>query len=82
VIVLNEMIYYTPSPRTLLRRIASIVRPGGVVLTSIWRHAGDRALWRLLDEELAPVAACRTRAENNPYNRLGWRVSCHRVAGG
>jgi 2-polyprenyl-3-methyl-5-hydroxy-6-metoxy-1,4-benzoquinol methylase len=79
VVVLNEMIYYTPSPRALLKRVASIVRPGGVVLTSIWRHAGDRALWRLLDEELALVAACRTQAENNPYNRRGWRVSCHRV---
>lgn len=79
VVVLNEMIYYAPSPRALIRRITSIVRPGGVVLSSIWRHAGDRALWRLLDEELELVAASMTRAVNNPYNRRGWRVSCHRL---
>jgi hypothetical protein len=28
------------------------------------------------------VAAARIRAERNPFNRLGWRVSCHRVAAG
>ena len=80
VVVLNEMLYYAPSPRALVRRIASTIRPGGIVLSSIWRHAGDRALWRLLDEELELVAASMTRAVNNPYNRRGWRVSCHRLA--
>jgi 2-polyprenyl-3-methyl-5-hydroxy-6-metoxy-1,4-benzoquinol methylase len=80
VVVLNEMIYYAPSPRDLIRRIATITRPDGMVLSSIWRHAGDRALWRLLDEELELIAASMTRAVNNPYNRRGWRVSCHRVA--
>ncbi|HUB36557.1 MAG TPA: class I SAM-dependent methyltransferase [Solirubrobacteraceae bacterium] len=79
VVVLNEMLYYSPAPRELLRRIATIVRPGGLVLSSIWRHPGDRALWRLIDRELEPVAAARVRAEGNPYNRRGWRVSCHRV---
>ena len=82
VVVLNEVLYYAPSPRALLKRIASILSPEGIVLTSIWRHAGDRALWRLLDDELGLVAASRTRAERNPYNRRGWRVSCHRVGGG
>ena len=82
VVVLNEMIYYMRSPRTLLERVASVIRPGGLVLTSIWRHPGDRALWRLLDREFELVCAARTRAENNPYNRLGWRISCHRVSDG
>ena len=80
VVVLNEVIYYAPAPRALLRRVASIVRPGGLVLTSIWRHPGDRALWRLLDDELERVSASQTRAENNAFNRRGWRVSCHRVS--
>ncbi len=82
VVVLNEMLYYAPQPRALLRSVAVAVRPGGVVLTSMWRHAGDRALWRLLDEELVLVAAARLRAEGNAFNRLGWRVSCHRVRSG
>jgi 2-polyprenyl-6-hydroxyphenyl methylase/3-demethylubiquinone-9 3-methyltransferase len=82
VVVLNEMLYYVAYPRALLRRVAATVHPGGLVLTSIWRHAGDRSLWRLLDEELAFVAAARVRAERNQFNRLGWRVSCHRVRGG
>jgi len=79
VVVLNEMIYYMQSPRTLLERVASVLRPGGIVLTSIWRHPGDRALWRLLDSEFQLVSAARTRTEGNQHNRLGWRVSCHRV---
>ena len=82
VVVLNEMLYYAAEPRALLRQIGAALRPGGLVLTSIWRHPGDRALWRLLDEELAFVAAARIRAERNPFNRLGWRVSCHRARGG
>jgi SAM-dependent methyltransferase len=81
IVVLNEMIYYMQSPRTLLERVASVLRPGGLVLTSIWRHPGDRALWRLLDGELQLVSAARTRTEGNRHNRLGWRVSCHRVSG-
>jgi hypothetical protein len=47
------------------------------VLTSIWRHPGDKTLWRLLDREFRPIAACQIGAEMNPYNRRGWRVSCH-----
>ncbi len=81
VVVLNEMIYYMRSPRALLERVAAIIRPGGVVLTSIWRHPGDRALWRLLDGEFELVSAARTRTEKNQHNRLGWRISCHRVSG-
>jgi len=38
--VLNEMLYYMRSPRTLLERVASAIRPDGIVLTSIWRHPG------------------------------------------
>jgi len=77
VIVLNEIIYYAPSPHALLERVASVARPGGLVLTSIWRHPGDETLWRLLDREFRLVAACQIGAEMNPYNRRGWRVSCH-----
>lgn len=77
VVVLNEMLYYAPVPQALIRRVAAVVRPDGLILASIWRHAGDRALWRMLDEELDFVAAARVRAEANPFNRLGWRVSCH-----
>ena len=82
VVVLNEMLYYMRSPRTLLERVASAIRPDGIVLTSIWRHPGDRALWRLLDGEFELVSAARTRTEGNRHNRLGWRVSCHRAGGG
>ena len=82
VVVVNEMLYYMRSPRTLLERVASVLRPGGIVLTSIWRHPGDRALWRLLDDEFELVSAARTRTEGNRHNRLGWRVSYHRVRGG
>jgi 2-polyprenyl-3-methyl-5-hydroxy-6-metoxy-1,4-benzoquinol methylase len=81
VVLLNEMLYYSPSPGALLERVASTVRPGGLVLTSIYRHGGDRALWRLLDNKLVLVSACRGRVEYHPYSRRGFRVSCHRIPG-
>lgn len=82
VVVLNEVLYYASGPGALLERVASLVNPGGFVLASIYRHGGDRALWRLLDETFERVAASRVRPEGNPYNRRGFRVSWHCVRDG
>jgi 2-polyprenyl-3-methyl-5-hydroxy-6-metoxy-1,4-benzoquinol methylase len=82
VVVLNEVLYYVSPPGALLDRVASLVSPGGFVLASIWRHGGDRALWRLLDRTFVPVSACRVKAEGNPYNHRGFRVSWHRARDG
>jgi 2-polyprenyl-3-methyl-5-hydroxy-6-metoxy-1,4-benzoquinol methylase len=79
VVVLNEVLYYISSPDAFLEQIKSLVRPKGLVLTSIWRHAGDRALWRILDNHFDFISAARTRDEGSPYSRLGFRVSCHRA---
>ena len=82
VVVLNEVLYYISPPSALLDHVASLVTPGGFVLASIWRHGGDRALWRLLDRAFVRVSACRVRPEGNPYNHRGFRVSWHRARDG
>lgn len=77
VVVLNEVLYYFHSADAILERVAAVLVPSGAVVTSIWRHAGDRALWRALDRRFQIVDAVRLRSEGNPYNRRGWRVSMH-----
>jgi 2-polyprenyl-3-methyl-5-hydroxy-6-metoxy-1,4-benzoquinol methylase len=82
VVVLNEVLYYAPSPGALLERVAALINPGGFVLASIYRHGGDRALWRLLDQTFQRVAASQVRPDGNPYSRRGFRVSWHRARDG
>jgi 2-polyprenyl-6-hydroxyphenyl methylase/3-demethylubiquinone-9 3-methyltransferase len=79
VVVLNEVLSYFARPGELLERVASLVNPGGCVLASIYRHGGDRALWRLLDATFERVATSRVRPAGNPYNRRGFHVSWHRA---
>lgn len=77
VVVLNEVLYYLPSADEFLERVGRLLSEDAAVLTSIWRHSGDRALWRTLDRHLRFVDAVRVRSERSPYNRRGWRVSLH-----
>ena len=76
--VLNEVLYYSPDPGATLDEIAKRLVPGGYVLTSIWRHPGDGALQRLLDERFERVAGVEVRSRL--HRRRRWRVSCHQLA--
>jgi 2-polyprenyl-6-hydroxyphenyl methylase/3-demethylubiquinone-9 3-methyltransferase len=64
--VLNEVLYVVPDPPELLDRVADAVRPGGHVLTSIWRHPGDRALTRLVRERFEPLDEVEVRNLTQP----------------
>jgi 2-polyprenyl-3-methyl-5-hydroxy-6-metoxy-1,4-benzoquinol methylase len=79
VVVLNEVLCYFSPPEALIDRVTSLVSPEGFVLTSIYRHGGDRALWRLLDKAFVPISACRVRPEGNPFSHRGGRVTWHRA---
>lgn len=82
VAICNEVIYMAADPVALLDDIVARVTPGGHLLTSIWRHPGDRLLWRQIDERFLPVDRVRVR---NPGNRMaprGWTVALHRRVGG
>ena len=81
VVVLNEVLYYAPEPRSFLQRVAQLTAPGGIVVISVWRHRGDTALWREVADVLELVDRVRVRNDANPVNRRGWIVACCRPRG-
>jgi 2-polyprenyl-6-hydroxyphenyl methylase/3-demethylubiquinone-9 3-methyltransferase len=76
VAICNEVLYCVPDAAWLLDRIRDAVRPGGHVLMSIWRHRGDIALQRMLDERFELVD--RVEVQNLLRRKHGWRMSWHR----
>jgi len=78
IVVCNEVLYYVDDLGALFDRIASALKPGGHVLTSIFRHPGDVALHRALDRYFERVDAVDVRSHSGPRN--GWRVACYRLA--
>lgn len=78
VVVCNEVLSVAEDPAAVLDRVAALLRPGGHVLTSTWRHPGDDALVRLLDDRFRPVDVAYAQNPANPIARRGWRVTCHR----
>ena len=79
VVVLNELLYYLPQPEVLLGRITTCLRPGGRIVTSMWRHPGDRQLWRVLDERFDRLDVADVSSRANSRARRGWWVACHRL---
>lgn len=81
VVVLNEVLYYAPDAGVLLRRLAGALDPGGLLVTSMWRHPGDRALWRQVDEVLPRVDRVEVRNRGNRVNPRGWWIAANGSAG-
>jgi 2-polyprenyl-6-hydroxyphenyl methylase/3-demethylubiquinone-9 3-methyltransferase len=81
IVVLNEVLYFVPSVTQMLDKVESCLSDGGMLLTSMWRHPGDRSLWRLLDRRFEALDAVRVRNESSRLARKGWRISCHRKSG-
>ena len=77
-IVCNEVLYMVPDPGALLDRISGLLRPDGLVLTSIWRHDGDQRLWAMVDERFEMVDTVEAHNPANPVGPRGWRLACHR----
>ncbi len=82
VVVLNEVLYYLDDADAFLTLVAGWLRPGGRVLTSMWRHPGDAQLWRIVDERFELVDRVHVRSERNTLSPHGWRVACHVNRGG
>jgi 2-polyprenyl-3-methyl-5-hydroxy-6-metoxy-1,4-benzoquinol methylase len=78
VVVCNEVLYFSPDPERLLDRVGGALRPGGHVLTSIWRHPGDTTLWRWIDQRFDRLDRIALRNPGNPLAPRGWQVACHR----
>jgi 2-polyprenyl-6-hydroxyphenyl methylase/3-demethylubiquinone-9 3-methyltransferase len=77
VVVCNEVLSVAPDPEAVLSRIATLLRRGGHLLTSTWRHPGDEQLLRLIDRRFTLVDAVEAQNPANPIARRGWRVTCH-----
>lgn len=79
--VLNEVLYYAPKPLQFLARMRSILHPRGALIVSMWRHPGDRSLWRRVDESFTLLDRVEVRNRSNPVNRRGWLVACYAASG-
>jgi 2-polyprenyl-3-methyl-5-hydroxy-6-metoxy-1,4-benzoquinol methylase len=77
-VVLNEMLYYVEEVEGFLSRLGPLLEPAGLLLVSMWRHPGDRSLWRTVDEAFPLVDRVEARNRANEANPRGWIVSCHR----
>ena len=77
VVVLNEMLYYAPDAPALLRRVAGALEPDGLLIRSMWRHPGDRSLWREVDRAVPRVDRVEVRNRGNKVNPRGWWIAAH-----
>lgn len=75
---LNEVLYMVPDPSAVLDRLVEVIEPGGLLLTSMMRHPGDRRLWAEIDARFEPLDAVRVRHETNAVATRGWRMAAHR----
>ncbi len=80
IIVVNEVLYYADDPRAFLTHVRGSLAPGGVALISVWRHAGDHHLWKVVDEVLPILDRVEVRNRANTINDRGWIVACCRPA--
>lgn len=74
-VVLNEVLYYAEDAGEFLRGITSLLAPDGAVLVSVWRHPGDRALWRAVVAAVPIVDRVEVRNTGNVVNPRGWQVA-------
>jgi 2-polyprenyl-3-methyl-5-hydroxy-6-metoxy-1,4-benzoquinol methylase len=79
VVVCNEVLYFAPDPEQLVDRLGSLAHPGGLLLTSIWRHPGDTVLWGWIDDRYELLDRVAVRNPRNRFAPRGWQVACHRA---
>jgi 2-polyprenyl-3-methyl-5-hydroxy-6-metoxy-1,4-benzoquinol methylase len=79
VVVLNEVLYYAPDATAFLERIRALLNEDGSVVISMWRHPGDRTLWKAVDTVFRVVDRVEIRNRANSVNPRGWIVACCRA---
>jgi len=77
-IVCNEILYYFDDPASFLDQASDHLSPGGLLLTSMWRHGVDDYLWGLIDRRFERIDLVEVRNPASRIARRGWRVACHR----
>ena len=77
-IIFNEILYYLPEPRGILRRYANHLRPNGIMIVSMHRAANSLRTWRLL-KSVAPIRDAVSLT--NTTSRLSWDIKVYACAG-
>lgn len=75
IVVLNEVLYYASDPSDFLEKLRGVRNTDGLLIVSMWRHPGDRTLWRTVDRAYPIVDRVQVRNRANPMNRKGWVVA-------
>jgi SAM-dependent methyltransferase len=78
VVVCNEVFSVVPSAAEALDFVIERLPPGGLCLTSIWHHPGDKQLWRLINSRLELIDRVWVTNPSHPRGSRGWWVACHR----
>lgn len=76
VVVLNEVLYYAPDTGVFLGHLRGLLGPQGFLLVSMWRHPGDRTLWRTVADTFPIVDRVQVRNRGNAVNARGWMIAC------
>lgn len=74
VIVFNEMMFYLANPRETFLRYAKHLRPGGVLIISMYRADNILRMWSLL-EGVAPI--CDSVTVINSAKGLTWDIKVY-----
>jgi 2-polyprenyl-3-methyl-5-hydroxy-6-metoxy-1,4-benzoquinol methylase len=75
VVVCADVLYGVANPAGLLDAVVDRLCGGGHLISSTWRHRGDRAIFRLLDSRLERIDAVDV---THVARRASWRVLLHR----
>jgi 2-polyprenyl-3-methyl-5-hydroxy-6-metoxy-1,4-benzoquinol methylase len=70
VVVLNEVLYYVERPELLLDRCAGFLRPGGVIVISMYNSIESLQTWRRCAAHVAVLDQVRIAR----YRGQGWTV--------
>lgn len=77
VVVLNEVVYLVDDPLGFIGRVSELVKPGGQLLVSIYRHPGDVVCWRALDGLGARTIDRMFVRNRNPKAPYGTRLAAY-----
>lgn len=75
VIVVNEVLNMCDDPAQLIGKLTARLDENGVILISAWRHRGDRALWKLILDDLSIIDCVDLKSSTSMLAPRGWRVA-------
>lgn len=75
VVIISEVIYMSDDPDRLLKTCREALKPGGFLLISMWRHRGDKRLWRQVLSYFVILDAVQVTPGSSALAPRGWRLA-------